>query len=81
MKNNKHHIRITLAACIAALGLVLAAPVSGALRAAAEEPLHKASRQEVQVRYLQVEDIHPQKLVRQVTPGNNLRVFLAETAQ
>ena len=81
---NRHlnnRIRITVAALIAATGLAVAAPMFGALtETVADMNRVKAPRQEVQVRYLQAEELQPQKLVRQISSGNNIQTFLAETA-
>ena len=74
-------IRISLAALAAAVGLAFAAPMFGALSEAADTNLQKAPRQEVQVRYLQAEDLHPQKLVRQISSENHMLLFQDETAQ
>ena len=81
---NRHlnnRIRITVAALIAATGLAVAAPMFGALtETVADMNRVKAHRKEVQVRYLQAEELQPQKLVRQISSGNNIQTFLAETA-
>ena len=78
---SNNRIRITVAALIAATGLAVAAPMFGALtETAADMNRTKAPRQEVQARYLKAEELQPQKLVRQISSGNNIQTFLAETA-
>ena len=82
MNKNTYHLRIKFAAFIAAILLIAAAPVAGSVYgSAAETSLKKAPRQEIQVRYLQPDDIQPSKMVRQITSGNNIQMFLKETAQ